>query len=154
MMGITIREMLESDLVLVAGLEKRAYQYPWSERNFVDSLVAGDDCWVLIVEEQVAAYGIIMVAADDATVLNIVVSPEFRRQGLGRQLLEFLLTRARKSKALNCFLEVRRSNQAAISMYQQYGFVEVGCRRNYYQAELGREDALVLQLQLNPENAK
>ena len=74
----------------------------------------------------------------------ITVRPQSQGRGLGLQLLEHLMQRARQLGAGECFLEVRASNQSAYRLYERYGFNEVGRRRDYYPAAGGREDALVM----------
>jgi ribosomal-protein-alanine N-acetyltransferase len=71
-----------------------------------------------------------------------------RFRGVGRQMMKLLLERSRQAGMGEVFLEVRPSNMHAIALYQSLGFVEVGRRKAYYQAADGREDALVLKLQL------
>ncbi|WP_108652359.1 ribosomal protein S18-alanine N-acetyltransferase [Dongshaea marina] len=79
---------------------------------------------------------------------NICIAPAFRRRGLGRQLLEHLIGQLKQKKADLLWLEVRRSNQAALNLYQELGFESQGVRKDYYPAESGREDALVMRLTL------
>jgi len=67
-----------------------------------------------------------------------------RRHGLGRKILNYLVDLARRHDADTVLLEVRPSNRAAVSLYHELGFNEVGTRRNYYPAENGREDAMIL----------
>ena len=68
--------------------------------------------------------------------------------GIGRQMLMLLIERARQAGMGDAFLEVRPSNPLALALYQSVGFVQIGRRKGYYQAENGREDALVLKLDL------
>jgi ribosomal-protein-alanine N-acetyltransferase len=148
-----IRRMEDKDLGEVAALEGQIYEFSWSRGNFEDSLKGGDDCWVLLScdetsKDQIVGHAVLTVAIDDATILNIAIHSEYRRQGLGKELLDFLLARARHLEAHHCFLEVRPTNAAAISLYENAGFTEVGRRRDYYRASVGREDALVLELKL------
>jgi len=78
---------------------------------------------------------------------NIVVSPLFRREGIGRRLLEELLSRARESGGDALFLEVRESNTAARSLYEQAGFQLTGRRKNYYKDP--REDGILYRRNLH-----
>lgn len=142
-----IRAMTADDLPAVAALEREAYPYPWSLSSFADSHKAGDDCWVMLICNEIVAHGILTIVLDDATILNIAVAPVFQRKGLGKLMLTHLLARARFLQARHCFLEVRPSNTAAIRLYTQAGFIEVGRRPGYYPAAQGREDALVLELE-------
>lgn len=86
------------------------------------------------------------VAADEAEILTIAVAPEIRRSGTGTRLLGEAIARARDMGATVMFLEVSVANAAARSLYERFGFAEVGRRRRYY---LDGADALVLRLDLD-----
>lgn len=133
----------------VLAVERAANAHPWSEANLRDSLQAGYPGWVLLEGEQVIGYAILMIAVGEAQVLNIVVSPERRREGLGRVLMERMIEAAKTAQCELMLLEVRRSNTAAIALYRAYGFAQIGLRRNYYRSDDGvGEDAFVLTLPL------
>ncbi len=136
--------MRESDLPTVMRIEARAYDYPWTYGIFQDCLRYGYCCWVFEHDDCVDGYGIMSIAAGEAHILNLCVRPEVRRHGLGRKILNYLVDLARRHDADTVLLEVRPSNRAAVSLYHQLGFNEVGTRRNYYPAENGREDAMIL----------
>ncbi|MCB1830668.1 MAG: ribosomal protein S18-alanine N-acetyltransferase [Chromatiaceae bacterium] len=140
--------MQQSDVAEVAQLEFNCYEFPWTKEIFLDCLSVGYCCWVYRLDVRLVGYGIMSVAVGEAHILNICVEPELRGQGLGRRLLERLLNLARKHHADTAFLEVRESNRAAQSLYQSVGFNEVGLRRGYYPAGKGRENAIVLALNL------
>jgi len=76
------------------------------------------------------------------------VSPDYQRQGLGRALLEYIISELENRGIATLWLEVRASNQAAIALYESLGFNEATIRRNYYPAKDGREDAIVMALPL------
>jgi ribosomal-protein-alanine N-acetyltransferase len=97
-----------------------------------------------------AGYGIMSVAVEESHILNVCVDGRLRRRGLARSLMQHLLTTARGHGARVAYLEVRPSNQAAISLYTALGFRHVGTRRAYYPARGGREDAYVLSTPLEP----
>lgn len=148
--------MGESYLPAVFELERRAYDYPWSEANFRDSLHAGYSAWVLLdpagdpdVAAPLVGYALMSMAVGEAQLLNICVAPEHRRRGLARQLLDHLLAVARAAAMESMFLEVRPSNASARALYAAYGFAQIGTRRNYYRSASGGEDALVLSLSLS-----
>ena len=138
------RPMHEGDVRAVMDIERRAYQFHWTEGIFRDCLRVGYGCWVMELGGQVAGYGIMSLVVGEAHLLNICVAPEWQNQGYGRQLLEHFLELARERGASRMFLEVRLSNLAALSLYRDVGFNEVGSRKNYYPGERGREDALIL----------
>lgn len=138
------RPMLEADLDEILAIETAAYEFPWSSAIFQDCLRVGYCCWVLEQSEVVAGYGIMSVAAGESHILNLCVAPQIHGAGFGRVLLEYLLHLARQHEAQTVFLEVRPSNAAAKRLYFSAGFDEVGIRRNYYPAAVGREDAIIM----------
>jgi ribosomal-protein-alanine N-acetyltransferase len=148
MPDVVIRTMTESDVSSVVAIERAAYQFPWSEGIFRDCLRVGYVCRVVCMGDEVIAYGVMSVGAGEAHILNLCVNAHFRCRGVGKQLLGYLVDRARAAGMGEAFLEVRPSNTAAIRLYQSVGFEQVGIRRGYYQAVGGREDAAVLKLAL------
>jgi ribosomal-protein-alanine N-acetyltransferase len=143
-----IRAMRREDLSTVAAMESASYDFPWSQGIFADCLKAGHPCWVLWVGDSLAGYGVLSVAAGEAHVLNLCIGDAWRGLGLGRHLLRRLLDVARWNGAQRIFLEVRPSNPVAQTLYQSVGFAEIGRRPNYYPAKQGREDAIVMALEL------
>ena len=140
----TIRDMIPDDLATVSDIERRSYEFPWSHGVFRDCLLAGYQCVVLVLEERVAGYSILSIAAGEAHILNLCIDPEFRALGYGEKLLDELLHRARSTSVREIFLEVRPSNDTALNLYRKKGFHQIAARPAYYQANDGREDAAVL----------
>jgi ribosomal-protein-alanine N-acetyltransferase len=89
-------------------------------------------------------YSIMSIAAAEAHVLNLCVHPSAQGMGFGRRMLNALLLKAEDSEVEKVFLEVRPSNEAALHLYRSVGFAQIGVRPAYYQAEHGREDAVIL----------
>ena len=145
---VKFRSMTPADLPAVAAVERTAYAFPWSEGIFRDCLRVGYLCRVADVDGEIVAYGIVAMGAGEAHILNLCVRSDLRGRSIGRQMLMLLLERSRQAGMTDTFLEVRPSNLHAIALYQSVGFVQVGLRKGYYQAEGGREDALVLKLEL------
>jgi ribosomal-protein-alanine N-acetyltransferase len=145
-----VRLMQAGDLKSVAAVERAAYQFPWSLGIFRDCLLAGYHCLVLDVGGSVTGYGIMSVAAGEAHLLNLCVHPHAQNLGYGRRLLSAMLQKAAESEAERVFLEVRPSNRIAQHLYRSVGFEQIGIRPAYYQAEYGREDAIVLAIALRP----
>ncbi len=139
-----IRLMQPADLKAVAAVERAAYHYPWSLGIFRDCLLASYYCLVLDVAGSVTGYGIMSVAAGEAHLLNLCVHPNAQRLGYGRRLLNAMMLRAADADADKVFLEVRPSNKVALALYASVGFEQIGMRPAYYQAENGREDAVIL----------
>lgn len=143
-----LREMRERDLARVVEIERRAYEFPWSSGIFADCLRVGYLCRVLELAGRIEAYGIMVVALDEAHILNLCVETLWQGHGLGRALLRALLELARSRGARTAVLEVRPSNGRALRLYEHLGFSEVGVRKGYYPARSGREDALLLAVDL------
>jgi len=148
---VEIRPMHELDIPVVGAIEKAAYQFPWSEGIFRDCLRVGYVCRVIDIAGEMAGYGIMSIGAGEAHILNVCIRDEYRSRGLARKVLLYLLERARAAGMREAFLEVRPSNLAAARLYHSVGFEEVGVRRGYYQATVGREDAAVLRRILVPD---
>jgi len=142
--------MRQADIEAVSEIENRAYVFPWTAGIFRDCLRAGHQCWVLEAGTQMLGYGVLSVAAGEAHILNICIAPEYQGRGHGRRLLRRLVDLARWHQAGQVFLEVRPSNPRAIQLYREEGFNEIGQRPNYYPAEKGREDAIVMAMELLP----
>jgi ribosomal-protein-alanine N-acetyltransferase len=140
--------MTPGDLSAVAAIEHAAYPFPWSEGIFRDCLRVGYLCRVADLDGEIVAYGVVAMGAGEAHILNLCVRGDLRGRSVGRQMLMLLLERSRQAGMEAAFLEVRPSNPHAIALYQSVGFVQVGLRKDYYQADGGREDALVLKLDL------
>ena len=142
------RPMHEGDVRAVMEIERRAYQFHWTEGIFRDCLRVGYACWVIDINGHVGGYGVMSLVVGEAHLLNICIAPEWQHRGHGRVLLEHFLDLARERGAEQMFLEVRMSNQSAIALYHKRGFNEVGTRKNYYPGANGREDALIFALTL------
>ncbi len=138
-----IRAMRPSDLQAVAEVELASYQFPWNIGIFRDCLLAGYQSLVLDIDGNVSGYCIMSIAAGEAHLLNICIHPSCQRLGYGRRLLVEGLARAREMGVETVFLEVRPSNDIAIMLYRSLGFRLIGRRPSYYQADRGREDAVI-----------
>ena len=141
--------MTETDLDAVAAAEKEIYPFPWTRGNFTDALQAGYSAWVLRdAAGRVAAYSVMMMALDEAHLLNLSVERRAQRTGLGWRTLDWMAEVARGYGGRTMLLEVRPSNQVALRLYERYGFERIGVRRGYYPADGGREDAVVMRISL------
>ena len=147
--------MQADDLDRIMEAEARAYSFPWSRGNFLDSLRSGHVSELLATQDKVLlGYYVAMPGVDELHLLNITVVPDFQRCGLGRVLLDRLEWQARQRGLAAIWLEVRASNTRARYLYGARGFVEQGIRRGYYPAAGSRrEDAVVMKLGLDQEAA-
>jgi ribosomal-protein-alanine N-acetyltransferase len=145
---LNYRRMRPADLAEVAHLEKSLYAFPWSLGNFRDSVNAGYDCWVITHGESVIGYAILMIAIDEAHLLNFAIAGEWHNQGIGRRFLKHMVEVAKLAGCTIIYLEVRPSNLSARHLYRTTGFQQIAIRPDYYPAVSGREDALFLGLTL------
>lgn len=147
---LALDAMRVEDLDEVMPIENAIYAHPWTRGNFLDSLRTGDQTLTIRNEAgRLLAYVVVMEALDEAHLLNISVAQELHGAGLGYLLLALVVQMARQHLMKIMLLEVRVSNAPALRLYQQYGFVEIGRRKNYYPVDLTtREDAIVMQLSL------
>jgi ribosomal-protein-alanine N-acetyltransferase len=136
----------------VMAIEVQAYPFPWSRGNFVDSIASGYWCQCLCAPDgTVLGYMIVMAGLDELHLLNVTVSPSHQGQGHALLMLQALDLHGRRVDAHWLWLEVRPSNLRARSIYERFGFEQVGLRRSYYPAAGGqREDALVLRRAVEP----
>ncbi len=140
-----IRPMSASDLDDVLSIEERCFPRPWTRGMFEAELRNPlSSAFIARLESNgrqvIAGYGIFWVVFGEAHILNLAVSPVFRRMGLSAAILEFSIVEMRRKMACEVFLEVRRSNKAARALYKKFGFKESFERANYY----GDEDAIVM----------
>lgn len=149
--ALVIRTMHRGDLMHVIGVEKEAYAHPWTLGIFRDCLRVGYKCWVVELDNRIIGYGILLIASSEAHILNICIHPQYQARGLGRELLHFLIEQCQKTGSDMVLLEVRESNKGAIALYLSAGFHELGVRRDYYPADEGRENAVILAKYIDTE---
>lgn len=143
-----MRLMRQADVDAVMAIEQSAYPFPWTAGIFRDCLRAGHHCCVLDCRVGIIGYGVLSCAAGEAHVLNLCIASKHQGHGHGREVLRMLIERARGKRAQRIFLEVRPSNLQAISLYESEGFNEIARRPNYYPATKGREEAIVMAMEL------
>jgi ribosomal-protein-alanine N-acetyltransferase len=139
---LQIRRLTYADLPHVIAIERRAFPTPWSLAMFVLELSkASGICLAATIDERVVGY---MVCSRYDTVwhvMNVAVDDRLRRQGIASTMMERLFELADKPNE-QYTLEVRTSNDAAIRLYESFGFRAAGRRRAYYHDN--REDALIM----------
>ena len=144
----TLRPLQTSDLDAVLEIEQSVYPYPWSRGIFADCLRVGYACTALLLGQQLVGYAIINWGGGEAHLLNLCVARSAQHCGHGRLLLRHVISQASRLDCQSLFLEVRPSNERAVSLYRRESFETVGRRRDYYPSEEGREDALTMRLAL------
>ena len=143
---LTLEQIGRLDALL--AIEQRAYSHPWSRGNFEDSLTAGYSVWVLRLGGELIGFSVVMSVIDEAHLLTIGVCKRYQGQGYGARLLRHAMECARLGGAHKLFLEVRPSNERAVELYRHFGFKQIGTRKSYYPAVVGREDALIFDKEL------
>lgn len=151
---LTCHAMREDDISVVAAIEKEVYAFPWSIGNFRDSLLSGYQCWCAWSDDELVGYAVIMVSLDEAHLLNFAISRAWHGQGLGARFLQFVINESQQMDCEMLYLEVRPSNVIGRRLYERFGFTQLGLRRDYYPALLGREDALFLGRSLVSEESE
>jgi len=147
------RRMTAADVDAVTAIEDTIYPHPWTLGNFSDSLAAGYHCWIVECAGEMVGYTVVMIAAEEAHLLNLSVAAPWQRRGIGREILTFVMKLARDYGAKKIFLEVRPSNGAALALYAAAGFSGIASRRGYYPAGDAREDAVVLERSLQDRDS-
>jgi [ribosomal protein S18]-alanine N-acetyltransferase len=141
--GLDIQPLRLEDVSAIEQIELRSMPAPWSRMMFVSEIVkATSICLGAFVDEALVAYVIVSRYVDAWHVMNLVVAPEYRRQGIATRLLATLFDLAGDGDRRGFTLEVRVSNDAAIELYESLGFRGQGIRRGYYTDN--REDALIM----------
>lgn len=140
---LQIDDMRMEDLEQVSRLEAMCFSMPWSRKSFEEVLHKSDAVYVTAKEEKkVVGYCGAYVILDEADINQVAVEPFSRKKGIGRKMMEVLLQKLEKAGADAVTLEVRRSNEAAIALYESLGFVTEGIRKNFYEKPV--EDGLIM----------
>lgn len=150
---VEVRVMRREDIPAVMVVETGAYEFPWSAGIFRDCIAVGHECWVLTQRGRLIGHGVLSFGAGEAHLLNLCVAASEQGCGHGQHMLRRLIDLARWHGTERIFLEVRPSNAAAVHIYHAVGFKDIGRRPGYYPARRGREDAIVMELELTPANA-
>ena len=146
--GMQLRDMTTADIDAVLGIEQQVHSHPWTRGMFSDSLTNHYICKIYEADKDVVGYAVLMPALDEVHLLDVCIAGAFQRNGLGKKLLGEMLTLARVHQFGRMILEVRRSNFAAIALYRNAGFTEIGVRHGYYPAANEREDAIVMEYKI------
>ena len=138
-----IVKMTQAHTEQVAHLESICFSDPWSLNSIVHELTNPLSLWLVAVDgDTVAGYVGSQSVLGESDMMNLAVDPQYRRTGLGEQLVQHLVSHLRNAGNHCLTLEVRASNDPAIALYTKTGFVQVGRRPNYYRNP--KEDALIL----------
>ena len=149
-MELVFERAKEEDLEKIAAIEQVSFPDPWSE----DSLwtFASDETIRTLVTAknkesgELVGYYALQYVLDEAEIAIVAVAAKYRRQGVGRELIEAIKAFCKSKKISMIHLEVRAGNEAAVHLYRAMGFQETGCRKNYY--DKPKEDALLFSLSI------
>ena len=136
------------DLNKIYDLELESYDFPWTKEILRDCILYKYDSFIVFFNENLVGYVIAKITYPETHILNLTVKKNFRKKGIGKSLIELIISEARLRNSENIILEVRVGNIEAQSLYEKLNFQIIGTRKNYYESENGQEDAYVLKLDL------
>ena len=143
------REISLGDLDGIVQIERAVNPFPWGEEALRDTIASSGHHFMSLREGRAVGFLLSSFVLDEAQLLLIGVSPDWQGVGVGGQLLKELINRSRDQGRKLIYLEVRSGNERAIRLYRSLGFIDIGVRRDYYPGLVGREDAIVMSLQLD-----
>jgi len=147
--AVKLQPMTPAQLPAVLAVEQACQDHPWTYDNFRDSLRAGWHAQCLVADGELLGYFVAMPGVDEVHLLNLVVAPAYRGQGWARVMLDALALWARGLGMGWLWLEVRLGNARALHVYEHYGFVRTGLRKDYYLTKHGaHQDAVLMNCQL------
>lgn len=142
-MNIIIESFSSKHIHAVAEIEKNCFSQPWSENSLKNELDNPNAYFIVAqADNKTVGYAGLYKILDEGYVTNIAVLDEYRRCGIAKQLLEKILSWGKEKTLSFITLEVRQGNHAAISLYSNFDFKEVGIRKNFYCAPT--ENALIM----------
>lgn len=138
-----IRPMEVSDTEQVEMIEKQIFSIPWSQKSFEDACQSNDNIYLVCeMNGQIAGYCGLWTVLGEGNITNMAVSGGFRRLGIAETLMKEMEKQGMSKNVFTYFLEVRKSNEAAVNLYKKMGYVQIGVRKNFYEKPV--EDALVM----------
>lgn len=136
----------------IVDIENSSFLTPWSSNSFIGEFSNQlSNLWVAVSEEVVKGYVCFWMFDNEIQLVNIAVHPDHRKQGIGYNLVSDVIDSGVRNGIRNLWLEVRPSNSAARSLYDKFGFREVGRRPKYYRDS--NEDAIIMALNLFEKKA-
>ena len=135
-------------LTKVYELELESYDFPWTKEILRDCILYKYDSFVVVLNDNLVGYIISKITYPETHILNLTVKKNFRKNGIGKALIELIISDARLRNSENIILEVRANNTDAQSLYKKLNFEVIGTRKDYYESKNDREDAYVLNLNL------
>lgn len=140
---MTVRAMKEEDLPQVTAIEKATFSLPWSQQSFADAAKKTDNVYLVCdCAGEIAGYCGMWTVLGEGNITNVAVRDSYRRNGVGKALLQELLKRGAAKSVEVFFLEVRESNEAARHLYENLGFEQIGVRKHFYEKPV--ENAIIM----------
>jgi len=144
-MNLTFKQMAQDDIDQVVQVEENSFNNPWSKQSFCEEAANPVAYYLLsLTAGEIIGYVGVWFILDEAHITNVAVLPEYRKQGIGGQMMREILRIAKNNGAVAMTLEVRPSNVSALALYNKLGFVSEGIRKQYY--EDNGEDAIIMWL--------
>ena len=147
-----IRQMYRDDVPDILAIEQEVYPDPWQQDMFHQEIDHNSAFVLLTSTSEIVGYICVIHAVDEIMISNIAIKRKYQNRGFGGLLLDFIIDLYKERGFEKCFLEVRKSNFRAISLYQKKGFTNIGLRKGYYTTP--PEDALVMVLDLKDNQVK
>ena len=144
-----LRDVADVDVLMGAAFDP-VFGEAWSKTQLSGMLITPGS-WLLLLrlEDKLAGFAIGRSTLDETELMLLAISPDYRRRGLGRKLLNAVIAEARSRDAQRLFLEMRSDNETALGLYNDAGFIEVGRRSRYYRGSDGiLRDAITMVLSL------
>ena len=136
------------DLNKIYNLELESYDFPWTKEILRDCILYKYDSFAVFFNENLVGYVVSKITYLETHILNLTVKKEFRKKGIGKSLIELIISEARLRNSENIILEVRADNVEAQTLYKKLNFQIIGTRKDYYESENSREDEFVIKLDL------
>jgi len=144
--GFCMRNLRESDLPALLEIERSCFWDPWPAMWFRRPIRARDFCWGVCDGNRLVGYLIACREDETLHIANLAIDPDYRNQGAATSLIKRIVQAATDERFKDIYLEVRRSNEEAIRLYERFGFKVTGVEENYYE---GQEDALIMRITIN-----
>ena len=142
-MMIQIRDATEADIPQILEIEQEAISPPWMHSTLLREIYNEDALFIVAADEcSTCGFAILRQVGDDGELLQIAVCKSKRGGGIGGLLMKYVLGYAAEKTLSSVFLEVRKSNTAAVRLYEEHGFKSIRTRKAYYTDPI--EDASVM----------
>jgi len=144
MADVTIRQARPGDAGDIYEIEQICFPDPWSQDSIRYELEENERAFYIVAEHsgKVVGYVGLWWILDEGHITNVAVTPGYRNRKIAEGMLRVLIDHTESAGIHHHTLEVRRSNEAAISLYEKFGFEIEGVRKGYYR--FGGEDALIM----------